>query len=249
MDRLSVFGIFLALASIVGGFFIEGGGLSALVQLSSLVVVLGGTVGAVMFQSSSALFIDAIKMARLAFYPPKFDVNEGIERVSDWASKARQKGFLVLEDEGQSDNDPFIRKGLSLLVDGIEPEQLKKELNLEIDCYRDIRLQYADVYESMGGYAPTIGILGAVLGLIQAMSHLKNPELLGGGIATAFVATIYGVGFANLFFLPLAGKLRAVIDADTRYKEMLCEGLYAIANGEAPGVISNRLQAYRHSTF
>lgn len=245
MDRLSITGLVVALLAIYLGFTLDGGAISALFQLPAFIIVFGGTLGAVMLQSSATQFIHSITLIKWIFYPPHYDVNEGIEKIVDWADKARESGYLALENIALDEQDIYINKGLNLLVDGVEPEQFRISLDLDLDLYREHNLRSANVFEAMGGYSPTIGILGAVLGLIQAMGHLSNPEMLGQGIATAFIATIYGVGFANLIYLPIANKIRAIIHQQTMYREMIAEGLVAIANGENPHAIENKLSAFR----
>lgn len=245
MDRLSVFGLVVAFLAIYLGFIIEGGSIGTLFELPAFIIVFGGTLGAVMLQSSTKQFIHALSLLKWIIYPPNYDVEEGISNIVTWADKARESGYLALENIALDEEDTFTNKGLNLLVDGVEPEQFKLSLELDLDLYREHNLRSASVFESMGGYSPTIGILGAVLGLIQAMGHLSNPELLGQGIATAFIATIYGVGFANLIYLPIANKIRAIIHQQTMYREMVCEGLFAIAHGENPHSIENKLSAFR----
>lgn len=245
MDKLSFAGLIVAFLAIYIGFTIEGGAISALIELPAFIIVFGGTLGAVMLQSSLPQFIHAMTLLRWVVQPPKYDIEQGIENIVDWAEKAREKGFLALEDIGLTHEDPYVSKGLNLLVDGEQNDQLKVALDLDLDLYREHSLRSAAIFESMGGYSPTIGILGAVLGLIQAMSNLSDPDMLGQGIATAFVATIYGVGFANLIYIPVANKIRAIIHSQTMYREMITEGLVSIANAENPRAIENKLSAFR----
>ena len=245
MDRLSIAGLLVAILAIYIGFMLDGGAVSALFELPAFIIVVGGTLGAVMLQSSSAQFLHALSLLKWVFTPPEFDIEQGIDKVVFWASRARESGYLVLEDIALDEEDSFTQKGLNLLADGVELDNLRVSLELDLDVYREHNLRSANVFESMGGYSPTIGILGAVLGLIHAMSNLTEPELLGQGIATAFIATIYGVGFANLFYLPVANKIREIIYQQTMYREMISEGLVAIANGENPHAIENKLSAFR----
>lgn len=245
MDKLTLLGIVVALTAVIGGFAVEGGLIGTLFQLPAFMIVVGGTLGAVMLQSSSDQFMTGLAMVRWVFITPKDDIDEGIERISHWAAESRQHGFLVLESEALSEEDPFTAKGLNLLVDGVEVEFLRDSLDIELNLQREHLTRCARVYESMGGYSPTVGIIGAVLGLIQAMSHIKDPDMLATGIATAFVATIYGVGFANFVYLPIANKLRHIIYRQMLYKEMLVEGLVAIANGESPRSIELKLSSYQ----
>jgi len=245
MDKLSISGLIIAILAIYFGFIIDGGAISSLLELPAFIIVFGGTLGAVMLQSSQSQFLHAMTLLKWLFIPPKYDVEEGIESIVFWAEKARESGFLSLEHIAEEENDFYVNKGLNLLVDGVEVENLRVSLELDLDLYREHNLRSAHVFESMGGYSPTIGILGAVLGLIHAMSNLADPQLLGQGIATAFVATIYGVGFANLIYLPVANKIKAIVHQQTMYREMMTEGLIAIALAENPHAIENKLSAFR----
>jgi len=244
MDRISPIGIFLAFAAILGGQALEGGHLSSLLQLTAFVIVIGGTLGAVMLQNSPATFVAGIKLLPWIFKPPESDFREMLNRMGQWSNTARRGGLLALEPSIDAQRDAYTRKGLQMLVDGAEPAVLRAALELEIDSFEDAHRQAAKVWEAAGGYAPTVGILGAVLGLIHVMENLSDPSKLGAGIAVAFVATIYGVGSANLLFLPIANKLKALIGRQTRFKEMVIDGLEAIANGENPRNIEMRLEGY-----
>jgi chemotaxis protein MotA len=244
MDRISPIGILLALAAILGGQVLEGGHLASLLQVTAFVIVIGGTLGAVMLQSSPPVFMRGMRLLPWVFKPPELDFRDMLNRILQWSNTARRGGLLSLESAIDSQADPYTRKGLQLLVDGAEPGVLRAALELEIDSFEDAHRQAAKVWEAAGGYSPTIGILGAVLGLIHVMENLSDPSKLGGGIAVAFVATIYGVGSANLLFLPIAHKLKALIARQTRLKEMVIDGLEAIANGENPRNIELRLEGY-----
>jgi chemotaxis protein MotA len=223
---------------------LEGGALSSLLQLTAFAIVIGGTLGAVMLQSTPAVFVEGVRLGAWAFSPPPADFRAALDRLMVWAGTARRGGLLALEPLIGGVSDRYTRKGLQLLVDGAEPKALREALELEIDSWEEFHRQAARVWEAAGGYAPTIGIIGAVMGLIQVMENLSDPARLGGGIAVAFVATIYGVGSANLLFLPLAGKLRAVIARQVRLREMIADGLAAIAGGENPRTIELRLEGY-----
>ena len=245
MDKLTIAGLFVAITAIYLGFILDGGSLAALFELPAFIIVFGGTLGAVMLQSSSAQFLHALSLLKWIFYPPKYDINQGIDSIVSWSEKARESGYLSLENIAEEEQDFYTNKALNLLVDGIEVDNLRISLELDLDLYREHNLRSAHVFESMGGYSPTIGILGAVLGLIHAMSNLTDPTLLGQGIATAFIATIYGVGFANLIYLPVANKIKAIIHQQTMYREMIAEGLISIALAENPHAIENKLSAFR----
>ncbi|PCI59275.1 MAG: flagellar motor protein [Gammaproteobacteria bacterium] len=245
MDKLSFAGLLVAFLAIFLGFTIEDGAIATLFELPAFIIVFGGTLGAVMLQSSSSQFTHAFSLLKWIFFTPVYNIDKGIEHIVLWAEKARESGFLVLENIAAEEEDVYIKKGLNLLVDGAEVDDLRTALELDLDISREHNLRSASIFESMGGYSPTIGILGAVLGLIQAMGHLDDPTRLGQGIATAFIATIYGVGFANLIYLPVANKIRAIVHCQSMHREMFIEGLVAIANVENPRAIENKLSAFR----
>lgn len=244
MDVLSLVGVVLAFAAILGGNFLDGGHVQALVQLPAFVIVGGGTSGAIMIQTPMSTFLRALKMVIWVFIPPKLAPEQAIEKIVSWSNIARKEGLLGLESMSESENDIFARKGLQLLVDGNEPETIRGILEVDMDAKEHQAMQSARVFESMGGYSPTIGIIGAVMGLIHVMDNLADPSKLGGGIATAFVATIYGVGMANLFFLPMSNKLKSHVHRQIQFREMIVEGLISIAEGENPRNIETKLQSY-----
>jgi chemotaxis protein MotA len=244
MDVISIIGLVVGLAAILGGQWLEGGHLSSLVQPTAFVIVMGGTFGAVMLQSPFATFMQGMAMARWVFTPPALGQRELIERIMEWSHTARREGLLALEGYLAELSDPFLRKGLQLLVDGAEPDRVREVLEVEIAAQEDQMKLAAKVWESAGGYAPTIGILGAVMGLIHVMENLSDPSKLGAGIAVAFVATIYGVGSANLIFLPIAKKLLAHVARLTLVRDMYVDGLIGVASGDNPRIIESRLQGY-----
>lgn len=244
MDKISVLGLLLGLVAIIGGQFLEGGHVGSLSQPTALLIVLGGTMGAVMLQSPYATFVRGIRMVRWVWYPPTIDYLGLIKQISGWSQVSRREGLLALENMIGPLKDEFARKGLQLLVDGAEPERLREVLEVEINTYEQELKLSARIWEAAGGYSPTIGILGAVLGLIHVMENLSEPSKLGTGIAVAFVATIYGVGLANLVFLPMANKLKAHINKLIVQREMIVDGLVGIANGDNPRIIESRLQGY-----
>jgi chemotaxis protein MotA len=244
MDTLSIIGLALALGAIVGGQFVEGGGIGSLLQGAAFVIVIGGTLGAVMLQSPLPVFVRGMKLGRWVLRPPKVESSAAIRQIADWAGAARKEGMLALENRIPDCKDPFTRSGLQMLVDGFEPEKIRQAMDTEIGVYDAQHRTAAKIWEAAGGYAPTIGILGAVLGLIHVMENLTDPAKLGSGIAVAFVATIYGVAAANLLFLPIAGKLKALIAGQVAHREMVLDGLIGIANGENPRMIEARLRGH-----
>ncbi|MCX7166903.1 MAG: flagellar motor protein [Rhodocyclales bacterium] len=244
MDKISFLGLFIGLTAIVGGQVLEGGHLDSLVQPTAFLIVVGGTLGAVMLQSPLRVFRDGMKMTKWVFFPPVVEPQKVIADIAHWSQLARKEGLLALEVQIGTMRDPFAAKGLQLLVDGAEPERLREVLEVEISAWEANLKAASKVWESAGGYSPTIGIIGAVMGLIHVMENLSDPTKLGSGIAVAFVATIYGVGAANLIFLPIAKKLMANIARVVTLREMLVDGLVGIANGDNPRIIESRLQGY-----
>ena len=244
MDKISVLGLMLGIVAIVGGQLLEGGNVGSLSQPTALLIVLGGTMGAVMLQSPYATFMRGMRMMRWVWYPPVVDYRQLIKQISGWSQVSRREGLLALENAIGQLKDDFSRKGLQLLVDGAEPERLREVLEVEISTFEEEMKLSARIWEAAGGYSPTIGIMGAVLGLIHVMENLTDPSKLGAGIAVAFVATIYGVGLANLVFLPMANKLKSHINRLVVQREMIVDGLVGIANGDNPRIIESRLQGY-----
>jgi chemotaxis protein MotA len=244
LDGLSLAGLALALSAVLGAQWLEGGHLGALVNGSAFLIVLGGSVGAVMLQVPWAVFRSALGRVAWVFRPPARNPEAYLATVLQWSRRARREGQLALEPLLESEPDPFARRGLQLLVDGLPAEAIRGALELALDGIEARELQAARVFESLGGYAPTAGILGAVLGLIQVLENLHEPSRLGAGIAAAFVATVYGVGFANLVFLPCANKLKTLARARCRDREILIEGLAAIAAGDSPRNIERKLRGY-----
>lgn len=244
MDKLSIFGLLIAFSGILGGSVLEGGSVAILLQGASLLIVLGGTIGAVMLQSPFKTFTTGLKMGKWAFYTPKLSQQKLIYQLSAWNNLARRDGVLKLEDQIDDINDPFIRKGLELLVDGNTAEKIRNVLDVDLHTFEQQHFQSARVWESAAGYAPTIGIMGAVLGLVHVMQNLTDPSRLGAGIAVAFISTLYGVGLANLVFLPIASKLKMIILQQVNLREMYIDGLMLIANGENTLYLENKLQGY-----
>ena len=206
----------------------------------------GGTIGATLLQFPPMIFVRSLQLALWVFFPKRQHLPMQIDKIVAWSHLARKQGLLGLEDEIETENDPFIKKGLQLLVDGNEPEDIRDILELDINTRESVDLQGAKMFEAMGGYAPTVGMLAAVMGLIHVMENLSDPKMLGGGIATAFVATVYGVGSANLFFLPMANKVKTYVHTASHAREMIAEGLIAISQGENPRNIKLKLSSYLH---
>ncbi len=244
MDFLSLIGVVIAFATIIGGNYLEGGSIGALLNLPAALIVVGGTLGAALLQTPGESLRLALRRLRWIVLPPNDLGKIGTKKIVKWATDARREGLLALENGAEKEPDLFARKGLQMMVDGNGPETIRNVLELESHMRSQRDLDAVRFYESMGGYAPTIGIIGAVMGLIHVMGNLDNPELLGPGIAVAFVATIYGVGLANLLFLPIASKMRSCARAQAHFRELTIEGLIAIAEGENPKTIKRKLQSF-----
>jgi chemotaxis protein MotA len=244
VDKISLAGLVISLIAILGGQMLEGGSVGSLVQPTALMIVLGGTLGAVLLQSPFHVFRRGLSMAKWVWVPPIIEQKRVLDQVLNWSQIARREGLLQLENYMPQIKDDFTRKGLQLLVDGADPEHIRELLEVDINTFEDEWRQSAKIWESAGGYSPTIGILGAVMGLIHVMENLSDPTKLGSGIAVAFVATIYGVGLANLVYLPIAGKLKYYISRMVASKEMLIDGLVGIAVGDNPRIIESRLKGY-----
>ena len=241
---MGMFGLVLALLAVAIAQWWHGGSLLTLLDGPAFVIVVGGTWGAVILQTPRKYMLSALAQARWMLFPPRLDLVQQAERLQAWAQFARQQGLLALENQAEEEPDPFTRQGLTMIVDGVSIEDIRRLLEADIDIEQERNEHAARVFEAMGGYSPTIGIIGAVIGLIQAMFHLEEPGTLGAGIAIAFVATIYGVGFANLLYLPIANRLRAFHYHYGLYQEMTLEGLLAIAHGENGQQVERRLRAY-----
>ncbi|MBJ6751693.1 flagellar motor protein [Geomonas anaerohicana] len=246
MDLSTLIGIALGLFAVFGGAALEGLHMSALIQPTAAIIVLGGTSAATIVSFPLPVLMAAVKDLKKVFMPPKEDPEAVIKNIINYAAKARRNGLISLEQEAQTVKDSFTKKGISLVVDGIDPQKLRETMEIELTSFESHGKHSAEVFEAAGGFAPTIGIIGAVLGLIHVMSNLSDPSKLGGGIAVAFVATIYGLMTANIFCIPFGTKLKIRLKEELLQKEMVIEGLIAIQNGENPHFIEQKLRAYLH---
>ncbi|HTV97381.1 MAG TPA: flagellar motor protein [Steroidobacteraceae bacterium] len=246
MDILSIIGVVLGLIAIIGGAILKGSSAGALVGSAAFVIVVVGTMAASLVQTPISTFLRAWRIISWVFMPPASDPTAMIEKIVEWSNIARKQGLLGLESAVEQEKDDFLKKGLQSLVDGGEPEAIRSSMEIELDTMEHFDTQAAKVFEAMGVYSPTLGIIGAVMGLMAVMQNLNDPSKLGHGIAAAFVATIYGISFANLVFLPMSNKLKSVIHAQMQVRTMVIEGLIAIAQGENPRNIESKLQGYFH---
>ncbi len=244
MDKSSLGGIFLAFGGIIAGLLIEGGNLRQVVQPTAAMIVFGGTLGAVMLQFPLPVIVLAAQRLGSVFITSSRNPEQTVRRLVKYAQKARREGIVSLDAELAQVDDPFLKKSLMLAVDGTEPQELRSIMELELDNQAEYEELVPQVFESAGGFAPTIGIIGAVLGLIQVMQHLDKIDEVGRGIAVAFVATIYGVGSANLIYLPVAGKLKHRIRTEQIMREMTLEGVVSILEGMNPRILETKLLGF-----
>jgi chemotaxis protein MotA len=244
IDLASIIGLTLAVLAVLGGQALEGGKIGSILQATAALIVLGGTFGACLLQFELAVALASFKAVARVFQEPKTNNREVIQEIIRLANKARKEGVISLESDTQKITDPFLKKALTMAMDGVEPKVLRETMELEISNLEDETEQPIKFWQAAGGYSPTIGILGAVLGLIHVMENLTDPSKLGGGIAVAFVATVYGVGLANLVYLPMAGKLRLKSKAHLVAKEIMLVGVISILEGENPRLIEDKLRSY-----
>jgi len=244
VDFLSIIGLVCGFGAIIVSMMLDGGNLMSLLQLSAFVIVGGGTLGAVLLQTPMPVFLRGVKMLMWVFFPPRDEREDYLRLITDWLRIARHQFVLALDPIAEQQTDPFLKQGLRLVVDGVDASQIRSVLESVISTKSHEEKLSAEMYEAMGGYAPTVGILGAVMGLITVMSHLDDPSKLGSGIATAFVATVYGVGSANLLALPIAGKLKLIARRRMKTLEMVTEGMVGIAIMESPVQLEMRMRSF-----
>ena len=244
MDKASIGGVVLAIAGIVAGLLIEGGTLNQILQPTAALIVFGGTMGAVLLQFPLTTVTGAFRSMARVFVTPARQNDMLIAQLVSFANEARRNGVASLDADLKTIQEPFLKQPLMLAVDGTEPAELRKIMRVSLDCTSEREERLPAVFESAGGFSPTIGILGAVLGLIQVMQHLDNIQEVGRGIAVAFVATIYGVGIANLFFLPFAGKMRIHLREEHQRREMMLEGVISILEGMNPRMLEVKLSGF-----
>jgi chemotaxis protein MotA len=244
IDLATFIGLGLAAFAILGGQALEGGSIRSILQPTAALIVLGGTFGACLVQFQLSATIASLKSVAKIFQQPKINNREVIQEIIRLANKARKEGVISLEADAQNISDQFLKRALTMAMDGVEPKVLRETMELEIENLEEEADQPIKFWQAAGGYSPTIGILGAVLGLIHVMENLSDPSKLGGGIAVAFVATVYGVGLANLVYLPMSGKLKNKAKAVMVAKEIMLVGVIGILEGENPRLIEDKLKSY-----
>jgi chemotaxis protein MotA len=244
IDGGSLAGILVALAGILAGLLLEGGHVRQVLQPTAAMIVFGGTAGAVMLQFPLSTVTTALRRVFSVFvYRPDTGAS-AVSQLVTFANKARRNGIVSLDQDLPAIEDPFLKQAIMLAVDGTEPNEVRRIMELQIDNHEELEQKIPAVFESAGGFSPTIGIIGAVLGLIQVMQHLDHIDEVGRGIAVAFVATIYGVAAANLLFLPVAGKLRLRARDEQALKEMMVEGVVSILEGMNPRILEIKLNSF-----
>lgn len=244
MDIFAVVGVFLGIGFILTGQALEGGNIGQLLQLTAAFIVLGGTTGAIVLSFPPQTLLSAIKMLKNVFMPPKTDFNALITEIGGFATKARKEGIISLEKEANNASDSLLTLGLGAVADGTDPTLVREMLENQISQLEAHVHNCAKVFESFGGYSPTLGIIGAVMGLIQVMQNLSDPSKLGAGIAVAFVATIYGLFAANLVMIPIGTRIKFIYQKVFLYKAMILEGVLSIQAGESPVLIERKLRSF-----
>lgn len=246
MDWASLAGLSLGLTGILSGQLLDGGDLGSLIQPAAFAVVVAGTLGAVLLQSGMPCFMRGMCMGRKVFSSSGVDSLESSRQINAWSAAVRRDGLLSLSRYLPEIRDPFIAKALHLMLDGIEPTKVREILEIDIASYERRERQAVRIWEAAGGYAPTIGLMGSMLGLAHVMEGLGSPAKVGSGLALAVVAIVYGIGLANLVFLPIANKLKTIVAQEVSRRTMLADVFFGIANGDNARVTAERMSAYGH---
>ena len=244
MDFATLIGLILAFAAVLGGYSMEGGSIDSVFLLAPILIVVGGTLGATMVTTSFATVLQVPRFLKLAVWSKPRSFTTAIETLVALAEKARREGILALEPYGKQVTNPFFQKAVRLLVDGTEVTVLRGILETEMAYIEDRHKRGIIFFQKAGGFAPTLGILGTVLGLVQTLGNTSDAAKMASAIAVAFIATLWGVGLANLFFLPIADKLKLRHEEEMSYLELIMEGIVAIQSGDNPRSILVRLQSF-----
>ncbi|MDD2190488.1 MAG: flagellar motor protein [Eubacteriales bacterium] len=244
MDIFLIIFMVFGFTAVVVGFLLEGGHAIALLAPTSLLIVLGGTIGAVGVSFPMSELKELPKIIKVLITDKKYDYRELMERMKAMCVQVRQSGLLSLESQIDQEPDSLMRKGMRLIVDGTSPAYTREALELTLDVIEDRHKARSKIFDSAGGYSPTLGIIGTVLGLIHVLSNLDEPETLGPKIAGAFTATLYGLSFANLLFLPIGSKLKEKNRMEILYKTMIIEGLLLIQEGVNTNYMEEKLSSF-----
>lgn len=244
LDYLSVAGFIIAVAALIGGFLGEGGSPGEILKPTAAIIVVGGTIGACLLTTPRRNLWNGLSRLREVFFEPNQSPEQLIELLSSYSAQARRAGIVSLDTEVTKIPDPFLRKAMMLAVDGSDLKEIEDVMALEVELEETNYEDAARVFTQAGGYAPTIGIIGAVLGLMQVMKNINNMDEVGTGIATAFVATLYGVGFANIFLLPIGGKIRARGQTQRQLRMLVLQGTLSIVGGLNPKLLRTQLEAF-----
>ena len=249
IDFTTIGGIVLGFGALIAGILLEGGNLMSYVGLSAAIIIFGGTVGATVVSFPMSTLAMVPRLLAIAFTEKKHDIPEIIKKLVGFSERARREGILCLESELANTEDDFLKSGLQLVIDGTDPALVRDTLETKISFIAERHHQGAGVIEAAGGYAPTMGIVGTVLGLINVLSNIKNPNELAGAIALAFIATLYGIASANLIWLPLANKLKAKHEHEQLLKHIMMEGILSLQSGDNPRIVEQKLKAFLSRGF
>ena len=244
MDITTIIGVIIGIGGILLGQLLEGGNIGQLMQITAAFIVFGGTIGAIVASYPQDALINAVKYLKIAFFNDNTNPRSVISEIVGYAQKARKEGVIALEKDARQANDIILKMGLESVSDGADPVMVREMLETKLGVMEEEIKIAAKVWEAAGGFSPTIGIIGAVLGLIQVMQNLSDPSKLGAGIAVAFVATVYGVGFANLIAFPFSTKIKVKAEKESLIKTMMIEGILSIQAGESPALIERKLLAF-----
>lgn len=249
MSMMAISGVLLGLFSIIAAQLIEGNAILTLINIPALVIVLGGSIAAIIVQTPKSILKQAIHISSWLFNPPNLYSKDVIDLLALWSKQVKKDGLIVIENQINRLKDPFLRKAIELAISGIDKDAILSMMEHEIDTIESRDLHAAKVFESLGGYTPTLGIMGAILGLMQVLQNLTDPSLLGHGIAVAFVATIYGVGFANLLFIPISNRFKSFIFKRTRTYEMFLVGLESLLNQDSPQMVRQKMRSFVYGRY
>lgn len=249
MDITTIGGIAIGMTALILGILTEGGQLGAYVGMSAAIIIFGGTIGATVASFPLSVVMNVPRLMIIAFTNQTYEIPTVIKQLVQFSERARREGILCLESELVNVKDEFLRYGLQLVIDGTDPELVRDTLQTKIAFTAERHHQGAAIFEAAGGYAPTIGIIGTILGLINVLSNLSDPSGLGHSIALAFIATLYGVGSANIIWLPIGVKLKQKHKSEQIIKEIMLEGVLCLQSGDNPRIVEQKLKAFLSKSY